>query len=186
MNRRQFLKAAATLPAILSIPIALPVTPSIAEADEPTLTVGPGPFFKPDSPLRSNLIEPGVTRVQMKLTGTVLSTSGRPLRNVLLDFWQANQNGSYDTVGFQLRGHQFTNSKGEYELVTIVPSGYSGRTRHIHVRIQSPNQSILTTQLFFPGDPNNQTDFLFREELVMRTDDSSSGKNATFDFVLDA
>jgi protocatechuate 3,4-dioxygenase beta subunit len=44
---------------------------------------------------------------------------------------------------------------------------------------------VLTTQLYFPDEPGNQRDFLFRRELVMRTAEAGDGVAARFDFVLD-
>src|SRR5262249_59582752 len=52
----------------------------------------------------------------------------RPLAGALLDFWQADDDGSYDNQGFRLRGHQFTDAQGRYLLSTIVPAAYAGRT----------------------------------------------------------
>jgi protocatechuate 3,4-dioxygenase beta subunit len=124
----------------------------------------------------------GGTRIV--LTGTVLSTSCRPARGALLDFWQADDQGRYDNAGFRLRGHQFADGVGRYRLETIVPGLYTGRTRHIHVRVQAPNQPVLTTQLYFPGEPGNQSDFIFRPELVMTVRDEAGAKTGAFDFVL--
>ena len=44
---------------------------------------------------------------------------------------------------------------------TIVPGKYPGRTRHYHVKVQAPGRSILTTQLYFPGEPGNDGDRIF-------------------------
>ena len=85
----------------------------------------------------------------------------------LVDFWQADDRGQYDNTGYRLRGHQFTDDTGHYRLETIVPGLYSGRTRHIHVKVQAPNQPVLTTQLYFHGEPANQRDFIFNPDLVM-------------------
>jgi N-hydroxyarylamine O-acetyltransferase len=41
---------------------------------------------------------------------------------------------------------------------TVVPGLYPGRTRHIHVKVQRPGGSILTTQLYVPDEPRNATD----------------------------
>jgi hypothetical protein len=53
------------------------------------------------------------------------------------------------------------------------------------VKVQAPNQRPLTTQLYFPGDPANQRDFIFNPALVMKVRDAEGVKLATFDFVLD-
>lgn len=69
--------------------------------------------------------------------------------------------------------------------MTILPGRYGARTPHVHVRVHAPGGPILTTQLFFPGEPRNRTDSIFRAELLMRVEDGGDGKTAAFDFVLD-
>ena len=44
---------------------------------------------------------------------------------------------------------------------------------------------MLTTQLYFPDEPTNRRDSLFRRELVMRIAEAPDGLAARFDFVLD-
>jgi protocatechuate 3,4-dioxygenase beta subunit len=66
----------------------------------------------------------------------------------------------------------------------VVPGLYPGRARHIHVRVQAPNQPILTTQLYFPDEPGNRGDFIFRPELVMTVRDEAGAKAGAFNFVL--
>ena len=69
--------------------------------------------------------------------------------------------------------------------MTIVPGLYPGRTRHIHVKVQAPNGPVLTTQLYFPGEPRNAGDSIFQKETLMAVSDASGGgKDATFDFVV--
>jgi protocatechuate 3,4-dioxygenase beta subunit len=101
-----------------------------------------------------------------------------------MEFWQADDAGAYDNEGFRLRGHQFTDDAGRWDLATIVPGLYPGRTRHIHVKVQTPYQRILTTQLYFPNEPRNSSDMLFDPELLMDVQSGPNGRAATFDFVL--
>jgi protocatechuate 3,4-dioxygenase beta subunit len=105
----------------------------------------------------------------------------------LLDFWQADDAGAYDNVGYTLRGHQFADEDGRFELETVVPGLYPGRTRHIHVRAQAPDRPVLTTQLYFPDEPANEGDGLFDPALVVEPeeDEGGDGRAARFDFVLD-
>jgi protocatechuate 3,4-dioxygenase beta subunit len=79
-----------------------------------------------------------------------------------------------------LRGHQFTDGRGRFRLVTVVPGLYPGRTRHIHVKAQRPRGEILTTQLYFKDEPANDSDGIFDPALVMVGD----RRSARFDFVL--
>jgi protocatechuate 3,4-dioxygenase beta subunit len=164
---------------------ALSPTPACGDADDLTPSQTEGPYYKPRSPERHSLVEPGITGTPITLTGTILSRRCQPITRALVDFWQADQQGEYDNKGYRLRGHQFTDGAGRYHLETIVPGRYPGRTRHIHVKVQAPNRPILTTQLYFPGEPRNQTDRIFNPDLLLAIEASADGKVATFNFVLD-
>ncbi|MEM9568706.1 MAG: intradiol ring-cleavage dioxygenase [Cyanobacteria bacterium P01_E01_bin.34] len=126
-----------------------------------------GPFYLCDSPERSSLLESGISGQRMILSGQVLSVNCIPISNALVDFWQADASGNYDEDGYRLRGHQFTDGEGRYQLETIIPGEYPGRTRHLHVKIQVPERPFFTTQLFFPADPLNGDDRFFQPELTM-------------------
>lgn len=159
-------------------------TPFCHDGDEPTIAQTEGPYFKPNSPLRSVLTTPNTPGVPLTVSGYVFGRQCQPLANVLLDFWQADTNGNYDNVGFTFRGHQFTNAQGAYSLTTIVPGLYPGRTRHLHMKVQAPNRGILTTQTYFPGEPRNNTDTIFDPRLLMTVRTVGNGREASFDFVL--
>lgn len=121
---------------------------------------------------------------RLTLTGFVFGITCQPIANALVDFWQADGRGVYDNAGYRFRGHQFTDAQGRYTLTTIVPGLYPGRTRHIHVKVQAPAKPILTTQLYFPGEPRNATDSLFNPELLMTMRTVGNARECTFDFVL--
>ena len=80
----------------------------------------------------------------------------------------ADEYGEYDNAGFRYRGHLFSDREGRYRFRTILPALYPGRTRHYHIKVQAPERPVLTTQLYFPDEPANRGDGLFRRELVMR------------------
>lgn len=160
-------------------------TPACDDGDDPTPPQMDGPYFKPNSPLRTSLVTPGTPGTQLTVSGYVFGRACRPIAGALLDFWQADTNGAYDMAGFAFRGHQFSDSTGAFVLTTIVPGLYPGRTRHIHVKVQAPGQPVLTTQLYFPGEPRNSTDTLYDPVLLMNVRAAGSGKQGTFDFVLD-
>jgi protocatechuate 3,4-dioxygenase beta subunit len=50
---------------------------------------------------------------------------------------------------------------------------------------QAPERPVLTTQLYFPDEPANRRDGLFRRELAMRIAEAADGLAAHFDFVLE-
>ena len=181
--------AAAAIPAALVVgappaPASEPLTPTpfCDDGDDPTPPQMEGPYFKPNSPRRSSIVDGTGTR--LTLSGYVFGLACQPIANVLLDFWQADNAGAYDNSGFRFRGHQFTNAQGAFTLTTIVPGLYPGRTRHIHVKAQAPGRPVLTTQLYFPNEPRNATDALFNPALLMTVRPVSGGREASFDFVL--
>ncbi len=65
-----------------------------------------------------------------------------------------------------------------------MPGLYPGRTRHFHVKVQAPNQPVLTTQLYFPGEPSNDNDGIYNAALLMDVQDTSDGKLGNFNFVV--
>jgi protocatechuate 3,4-dioxygenase beta subunit len=166
----------------------LAATPSCGDDDDdPTSAQTEGPYFKARSPERTSLIESGVTGTKLALEGLVLNTGCQPVARALVDFWQADGQGNYDNSGFRLRGHQFTDDQGRFELETVVPGLYPGRTRHIHVKVQAPNRPVLTTQLYFPGETGNARDGIYNRELEFAEyKDAAGGKAGRFNFVLNA
>jgi len=144
-----------------------------------------GPFFKPGSPQRSSLLAASTAGVRLLLTGIVRSSACKPIQGALLDFWHADSKGRYDMVGFDLRGHQYSDDQGRYRLDSIVPGTYPGRTRHIHVKLQRPGGKLVTTELYFPKEPRNGSDGQFTTALVIDvTARTGSRQEGRFDFVL--
>jgi protocatechuate 3,4-dioxygenase beta subunit len=186
-TRRRLLTAAA----VLAMPEAafaqggLAATPACHDGDEPTVRQTDGPFFKPSSPPRADLLEPGLAGRPLEVSGFVVSRACKPVAGALIDVWQADDAGRYDNQGFRLRGHLFADAAGRYTLRTILPGAYEGRTRHIHVKVQAPGRPLLTTQLYFPDEPRNRRDGLYRRELTMRVAHADDRMLGRFDFVLD-
>ena len=176
--------AALAMPALalpmLALGEELPPTPECDGQPGITVPQTEGPFFKPKSPLRSDL------RFELKgepvvLIGVVLTRKCQPIPHALVDLWHADAEGEYDNIGFRGRGHHFTDALGRYRFVTIKPPRYTGRTAHYHVKVQAPKAPLLTTQLYFPGETGNRRDPLYRRELEMRFGEGSVGR---FDFVM--
>jgi protocatechuate 3,4-dioxygenase beta subunit len=172
-------------PTATSTPILAP-TPACVDDDdlEATVPQTEGPFYTPDTPQRQSLLEPGMAGTKLVVSGYVYDTACQPIPGALLDFWQCDDAGVYDNAGYRLRGHQFADDEGRFVLETIVPGLYTGRTRHIHVKAQAPNQPVLTTQLYFPDEPANDTDGIFDPALVMDMEDAADGEVGFFTFVL--
>jgi protocatechuate 3,4-dioxygenase beta subunit len=197
LTRRRLLEAGLVLPVALAsgdlladvasaagLPLA--ATPAIADDDEPTPEQTEGPYFAPSSPRRRSIVPAGAPGMRLTLNGLVLTTAGTPVPRALLDFWQADARGVYDTEGYRFRGHQLADARGRFALQTVVPAVYPGRTRHIHVKVQAPGGPVLTTQLYFPGVARNRTDRIFDAALLLRGWRLAGGRRvARFDFVLE-
>jgi protocatechuate 3,4-dioxygenase beta subunit len=130
------------------------------------------------------------------LTGAVTDSDGRPVRNTLVEIWQANAAGRYvDPVddhpapldpNFTGAGRCLTDERGRYRFVTIKPGAYPWRNHlnawrpaHVHFSLFGPSlASRLVTQMYFPGDPlipldpilSSIPDPRVREMLVSRLD----------------
>jgi protocatechuate 3,4-dioxygenase beta subunit len=108
---------------------------------------------------------------RMILHGRVLDGNGRPVRNTLIEIWQANSAGRYKhhvdrhpaplDPNFSGAGRCMTDDEGSYRFVTIKPGAYpwknhpnAWRAAHIHLSLFGPAFATrLVTQMYFPGDP---------------------------------
>lgn len=106
------------------------------------------------------------------LSGRILDARGKPIRNAVVEIWQADANGVYlhqgsDNAGkrdahFQGFGRFLTGSTGEYLFRTIKPVPYPGRTPHIHFAVKIPGQEKFTTQCYVRGEAGNAKDGVLR------------------------
>lgn len=156
-----------------------------------------GPFYRPGSPLRSNLIPAGSTGDAMNLRGTVFKKDGKtPLSDVLIEAWQCDENAHYDNASddYLLRGAVKTKRDGKYAFKTILPVPYKDgdawRPAHIHMRISSADHQDLITQIYFTGDPHLQEDAAANSpqsvNRILKINKNSSNENVVvFDVVLD-
>lgn len=59
------------------------------------------------------------------------------------------------------------------------------RTAHIHVKVKGPERTTLTSQLYFPENAEgNSRDGFAIDALLLRIEETPSGKVGSFDFVL--
>lgn len=192
-RRREFLigfAASAALPGLFTGPaggqprslIADP-TPSCADDDEATIAQTEGPYFTPSSPARRDLFATSPLGRPLLVGGLVLDTNCNPVPEALVEIWHADENGVYDNEGFKGRGHVMSDARGVWWFLTIAPGIYPGRTRHYHFKVQRPGGQVLTTQLYFPGEPQNAADSIFDERLLMTIEDHPQ-RAGRYDFIL--
>ncbi len=173
-----------------------------------------GPFYPLVEPSRGGDLtqvggRPGRAQGQLLyVSGRVLDRSGSPVRRGKVQIWQANAFGRYDHpnddnpapldpsfVGFAAIE---TDDEGRYTFKTIKPAAYPagpGRMRpsHIHFEVFGKRERLIT-QLYFAGDPHQDTDMWLqsshrKETIVMPVQEPLAGMEAqarrvAFDVVL--
>jgi len=173
-SRRAFLLQTAALAAT-----SLFAPGAFAEALIRTPRQTEGPFYPDHLPLDTDndlivvndAVTPAVGQIT-HLTGRILDANGDPIRNALIEIWQADANGvylhshsgneSHRDTNFQGFGRFLPASTGEYYFRTIKPVPYPGRTPHIHCAIKVPKEDRFTTQCYIKGHPQNEHDMVLR------------------------
>lgn len=191
MTRRSFLAGFLALPALAPVaargqgtpPEELSLTPACGEV-APTPAQTEGPYFRPGSPLKRDFTGDVAKGAAITIAGYVLTQKCEPVAGALIELWHCDDDGAYDNQGFRLRGHQFSDQQGRWWFETIVPGLYTGRTRHFHVKVQRPNGPVLTTQLYFPGEPGNAGDGIFDPSLLLDVRQAPDGGYGRYDFVI--
>ena len=113
----------------------------------------------------------------VELSGRVLDATGRPVPGARLELWQANAAGRYahprDAANpaaidpnFQSYALLISGADGAFRVTTIKPAGYNVpqigvRTPHLHWKVDTGARR-LSTQSYFPDEPQNDTDPLMR------------------------
>lgn len=161
MNRRKFIKSSSLTAIGISALGSIHWNGKSFQGDTVTTTDILGPFYRPGSPMRSNLIPLNSTGEIMHLRGTVFQKDGKtPMSNALVEAWQCDENEHYDNTSddYLFRGSVKTDDNGGYAFKTIVPVPYKDgddwRPAHIHFRISSADHQDLITQIYFKGDPH--------------------------------
>lgn len=146
-----------------------------------------GPFHRlgaPDLPPGGNIAHRDTTGVPTLVSGRVLDLDGRPVAGALLDVWQTQTNGLYDSQdqsldGLHMRGKFRTDGDGRYLIRTVRPVNYpipsdgpvgamlraTGRhpmrPAHIHFVVTADGYEAVTTHIFDRADPYLASDAVF-------------------------
>ena len=196
MNRRKFVKNSTLTAFGMAAFGSINWNGKSFEGDNETTSDILGPFYRPGSPMRSNLIPPGSTGEVMHLSGTIFKEDGKtPLSNVLIEAWQCDEHEHYDNASddYLFRGTVKTGQDGKYAFKTIVPVPYKDgdawRPAHIHLRISSSSCQDLITQIYFKGDSHIEEDAAARSRQsvnrILEIKKNSSNENVvTFNVVM--
>ncbi len=138
-----------------------------------------GPFYPDHLPLDTDndllVVNDGITSSIGEVThlsGRLLDASGSPIRNAVVEIWQADGKGVYLHSGsngkaecdanFQGFGRFLTGSTGGYYFRTIKPVAYPGRTPHIHFAVKMKGHETWTTQCYIKGEAQNEKDMVLQ------------------------
>ena len=151
-----------------------------------------GPFHidgSPEMPKDADMSE-GIEGEKLYVSGVVRGLDGKPIANAVLDVWQADQDGAYESqipgADERLRAIYRTDDQGRYGLWTIAPKGYAipmdgpvgelieqtdisyYRPSHFHALVLAPGYQPLVTHLFREGAPYLENDVVFgvRQPLI--------------------
>lgn len=161
MKRNDFIKNSALLAFSLSAcGSVISSKNEVFETDCETTNDILGPFYRPNSPKRNNLLFKGIDGSEIKIKGQVFSSCKEILNNAQIEIWHCNTDGEYDNVSEQFlhRGQTLSTTDGAYEFTTIFPGKYKNgklyRPAHIHFRVTHPSCKELISQIYFQGDPH--------------------------------
>ncbi|MDR6417617.1 catechol 1,2-dioxygenase [Pseudarthrobacter sulfonivorans] len=175
-----------------------------------------GPYYVPDSPIQKSPAtlsmrddEPGTP---LLFQGQVTDVEGTPMEGARVEIWQADDLGFYSQFApglpeWNLRGTVIADDTGHFEINTVQPAPYqiptdgacgqlikaagwhAWRPAHLHLKVSAPGHQLITTQLYFPGDPHNADDIAsaVKPELMLDLADRKDGQGrvTTYDFRLD-
>jgi len=175
-----------------------------------------GPYYVPNSPesvgeatlsMREN--EPGTP---LLFQGQVTSVDGTPLPGAKVEIWHADAEGFYSQFApnipeWNLRGTVVADADGNFQIHTLEPAPYqiptdgscgkliaaagwhAWRPAHLHLKVSASGHALVTTQLYFPGDPHNEDDIAsaVKPELLLAIEPANTGEGnqVIYDFVLD-
>jgi protocatechuate 3,4-dioxygenase beta subunit len=174
-----------------------------------------GPYYLAGAPIRpgGSLFDRAPGRdarlcvIRGRVTGAV---DGSPIAGAVVDLWQADEQGVYDTDGYHLRGKVITDDSGSYRANTLVPPDYPQhqhdpvgellvalgrqvyRPAHIHLKVWVDDQERLTTQVFMAHSPFLRSDYvvgavsddLTIDVVVEESDTDPPIQTLTFDIAL--
>jgi len=120
----------------------------------PTAEMTIGPFFPREFAAGLNdLTKQDGKPVQgepIEITGRVVQLDGKPLDNLVIEIWQADAQGRFDSPDFFGWGRAATDADGVYLFRTIKPGASDGRAAHINfLLLFSGLMRQLHTVIFF-------------------------------------
>jgi catechol 1,2-dioxygenase len=173
-----------------------------------------GPFYVPGAPefgAEATLpMRDDEVGIPLTFHGQVRGVDGTPLSGAKVDIWQNGVEGYYSQFApgipeWNLRGIITADESGHFRIRAVKPMPYqiptdgatgaliraagwhAYRPAHVHLKVSAPGYRQITTQLYFPGDPHNDSDIAdsVKPELMLDPTPDGSGIDVEYDFVLD-
>jgi protocatechuate 3,4-dioxygenase beta subunit len=147
--------------------------------------LGTTPNHRAGAPFRAKLSPPHAEGTVLLVKGTLTDAkSGGGVASAVLDAFQADSHGDYDTQGFDYRARILTDEAGRFEFETIVPSNY-GPAPHIHFVVTAEGYRTLRTEMLFKDEEHPTTNHPeLTPELVERTANGKTYLEAAFNLEL--
>ena len=169
------------------------------EREGATQTTVLGPFYVGEHKAmpHGTDISAGIEGARMFVQSRVTDLAGKPLANVPVDVWHADDDGfydsqkpSYETQGPSLRARFVTDADGRFFFRTILPCSYPiptdgpvgemilqtarhpMRPAHVHFLVNAPGYEPLITHVFIEGDKYLDSDVVFgvKDDLVSKVE----------------
>jgi hydroxyquinol 1,2-dioxygenase len=172
-----------------------------------------GPFHRPgapEMPLGGDIAGPDESGPPAVVYGRVLDTAGRPIASAVLDVWQANSEGFYDSQlpnpeHLKMRGKFRADKDGRFVVKTTRPVHYQiptdgpvgsmlratnrhpWRPAHVHFVVSADGYEPVTTHIFDSIDPYLKSDAVFgvKESLIVDFEEHAPGDEAARTFGID-
>lgn len=204
-NRQEFILLSDTLGVSMVVDLISHRKP--AGATESTVF---GPFHRqgaPELPMGANIAPNDTGGTPAVVFGRVLDPEGRPIAGALLDVWQANSEGFYDSqlpnpADLHMRGKFRTGGDGKYVVKTTRPVHYQiptdgpvgrmlgatnrhpWRPAHIHFAVSADGFEPVTTHVFDSIDPYLKSDAVFgvKDSLIVDFQDHLTRDTAAGEF----
>lgn len=103
------------------------------------------------------------------IKGTVTDSFGVPISGAVIEIWQTNSIGKYQSIlsedsdfideNFSGSGRAVSDNLGNYSFITIFPGSYLERAPHINLNIYHSQFGVIETEIYFKDHPLNAQDY---------------------------
>ena len=159
-----------------------------------------GPYYFENAPFRNVIAHEDEPGQRLYISGIIKQNNcENNISGALIELWQANDEGCYGIVEdcntgnpendyFNLRGKFFSDENGNFTFESILPGYYGTRPRHIHIKVSTPDEEILVSQLYFGNDPYCENDEWCQdaEDRIILLEENESGLYGGIDIIINS